>query len=133
MYAAVPVHIDGELVGIARVSLPLDQIQANVSQLRNTIVVAGLIAAVLAIAVAFYVASHTISPVRRLTEVVERVAQGDMSARLLPMTRDEVGQLTRAFNHMADQLARQSDGVGPRAPPPFRRVEHHGGWRHYHG
>lgn len=106
MYAAVPAFSDSDnaLVGIVRVSLPLDQIEANVSQLRNTIVVAGLIAAMLAIVVAFYVASHTINPIRRLTEVVERIAEGDLSARLLPVTRDEVGQLTRAFNHMADQL-----------------------------
>ena len=29
---------------------------------------------------------------------------GDLDARLFPSSRDEVGQLTRAFNHMADQL-----------------------------
>jgi two-component system phosphate regulon sensor histidine kinase PhoR len=42
--------------------------------------------------------------VHQLTEVVQRMAEGDLSARLLPITRDEVGTLTRAFNQMADRL-----------------------------
>jgi two-component system phosphate regulon sensor histidine kinase PhoR len=32
------------------------------------------------------------------------MAGGDLDARLVPNTRDEVGQLTRTFNHMAEEL-----------------------------
>jgi two-component system, OmpR family, phosphate regulon sensor histidine kinase PhoR len=39
--------------------------------------------------------------------VAERLASGDLWARLVPSTRDEVGQLTRAFNHMAQQIRDQ--------------------------
>jgi two-component system phosphate regulon sensor histidine kinase PhoR len=35
------------------------------------------------------------------------MATGDLDARLLPSTRDEVGQLTQAFNHMADHIREQ--------------------------
>ncbi len=35
------------------------------------------------------------------------MAAGDLDARLFPTTRDEVGQLTQAFNHMADQIREQ--------------------------
>jgi two-component system phosphate regulon sensor histidine kinase PhoR len=35
------------------------------------------------------------------------MAAGDLNARLYPSTRDEVGKLTRAFNHMADQIREQ--------------------------
>ncbi len=104
MYAAVAVRTGEVVAGFVRVSLPLSQIERSVNQLGRAIIGAGLVTAGLSILLAAYIASHTISPVRRLTEVVEKMAQGDMSARLLPMTRDEVGQLTRAFNHMADQL-----------------------------
>ncbi|MGD8820349.1 MAG: ATP-binding protein [Anaerolineae bacterium] len=94
-------------LGFVRVSLPLEEIEANVGLLRNTIVSAGLITAFLAAVLALLIAERTAAPVRRLTEVADRMAEGDLEARLLPSSRDEVGQLTRAYNRMADQLRAQ--------------------------
>jgi two-component system phosphate regulon sensor histidine kinase PhoR len=54
--------------------------------------------------IALFIAERTARPVRRLTQVTELMAEGDLSARLFPTSRDEVGQLTLAFDHMADQL-----------------------------
>ncbi len=95
---------EGEPLGVVRVSMPLDEIEVLVGRLSWTIMLTGLIIAVLSIALAMYVASRTVTPIRQLTEVVERVAQGDMRARLLPTTHDEMAQLTGAFNTMADEL-----------------------------
>ncbi len=104
MYAAVAVQTEGEVKGFVRLALPLDQIEANVNRLSYAILLAGLGTALCASVLAFYIAARTINPIQQLTRVVERVAAGDMSARLLPTTRDEVGKLTRAFNTMADEL-----------------------------
>jgi two-component system phosphate regulon sensor histidine kinase PhoR len=54
-----------------------------------------------------FIAERTAQPVRQLTQAAERMAEGDLSVRPVPTTHDEVGQLTRAFNHMADQLRTQ--------------------------
>jgi len=108
LYVAVLVRRDGALegepLGVVRVSMPLDEIEVLVGRLSWTIMLTGLIIAALSIALATYIASRTVTPIRQLTEVVERVAQGDMRARLLPTTHDEMAQLTRAFNTMADEL-----------------------------
>ena len=108
LYAAVLVRRDaspeGEPLGVMRVSMPLDEIELLVGRLGRTIMLTGLLVAVFAIALATFIASRTVNPIRQLTEVVERVAQGDMHARLLPTTHDEMAQLTRAFNTMADEL-----------------------------
>ncbi|MBN1878457.1 MAG: HAMP domain-containing protein [Anaerolineae bacterium] len=94
----------GQPVGVVRVALPLDEIEANISRLSRNIMVAGLVTVLLAIGVAFYIASRTVRPVRELIKVVEDMAEGNMRLRFLATTRDEIGQLMRAFNHMADQL-----------------------------
>ncbi len=108
MYAAAPIRNDaGETLGIVRVSLPLDRIAENVDHLSRTILLAGVVAGTCAVLLALYIAERTIEPIRRLISVVEQVAEGDLNARLLSVNRDEVGQLTRAFNHMADQLRNQ--------------------------
>jgi class 3 adenylate cyclase len=45
-----------------------------------------------------------VGPLRRLRVGVERLAAGDVSVRVPPTSRDEVGELTRAFNEMGDAL-----------------------------
>jgi two-component system phosphate regulon sensor histidine kinase PhoR len=80
------------------------QVGANVAGLRQAILAATFLATLLAVLLAVLIAERTARPVRRLTRLAERLAEGDLSARLFPTSADEIGQLTRAFNHMADQL-----------------------------
>ena len=91
-------------IGVVRLAIPVSDIDASVVNLRYTIAVVCLIAAALAIVLAFLIAGRTTYPVRQLTHAVERMAQGDLSARLLPITRDEIGRLTVMFNWMAEEL-----------------------------
>lgn len=105
MYAAVPVEAGGgQVLGVARISLPLTQIERSVARLRRTIVVASLFTALLAGLLALFIAERIARPVRRLTEVVQCMTGGDLSARLLPVPHGEVGVLTQAFNQMAGRL-----------------------------
>jgi two-component system phosphate regulon sensor histidine kinase PhoR len=109
MYTAVPVRAMGSenVLGIMRVALPLRDIEANVGRLRQEIMAAGLFTAVVAGLLALLIAARTTRPVHQLTRVAQRLAGGDLGARLLPSGRDEIGQLTRAFNDMADRLREQ--------------------------
>jgi two-component system phosphate regulon sensor histidine kinase PhoR len=104
LYVAVPISDGSDLLGFARVALSLQQVESSVGRLRWAIFAAGLTAAVLAIVLAIVIAERTARPIRALTGVAERMAQGELDVRLLPTSSDEIGQLTRAFNHMADQL-----------------------------
>lgn len=45
-----------------------------------------------------------VGPLRRLRAGVERLSAGDFTARVAPTSRDEVGELTRAFNEMGESL-----------------------------
>jgi two-component system sensor histidine kinase CpxA len=53
----------------------------------------------------YALATHLASPLRELREVVARFGRGDLSARASTTRRDEIGQLSRAFNEMATQIA----------------------------
>jgi len=104
MYVAAPVKIGGRVVGIVRVALPLHRVEAHVARLRRTILTATLLTALSAVFLALLIAERIARPIRQLTQVAERMAEGDLSARLLPSTRDEVGVLTQAFNQMSNRL-----------------------------
>lgn len=45
-----------------------------------------------------------VGPLRRLRAGVERLSAGDLAARVPPTSRDEVGELTAAFNEMGESL-----------------------------
>jgi signal transduction histidine kinase len=47
-----------------------------------------------------------VSPIRRIASTIALFGQGDLSARVETMREDEVGQLGRSFNQMAERLER---------------------------
>lgn len=46
-------------------------------------------------------------PVRRLKKAAERVAEGDLTVRVAPGPRDEIGSLIESFNQMVESLERE--------------------------
>lgn len=112
MYGAVPVSVEGDILGYVRVALPVDRVQQRISTLRTPIFTAALITAAFAVLLAVVIAERTARPVRRLTDVARRMAEGDLDARLYVSSRDEVGELTRAFNYMGEQLREKVSKLG---------------------
>jgi signal transduction histidine kinase len=49
-------------------------------------------------------AVHLAMPLRQLRRVVDRFAQGELSARARSARRDEIGELSRAFDEMAGRI-----------------------------
>jgi signal transduction histidine kinase len=53
----------------------------------------------------YMLAVHLASPLRSLRRILERFGQGDLGIRLHLARHDEIGDLARTFNRMADQIA----------------------------
>jgi PAS domain S-box-containing protein len=74
------------------------------SATRSTFLVAA-VGLLVAGALAYAVSRRITDPVRRLTVAAERIAGGDLSARVEVDRRDEVGRLAHAFDDMTGALA----------------------------
>ncbi len=125
MYGAVPIrNSTGEIIGIMRVALPLDEIEANVSLLRQNIVFTGFGISLVAGLLAIFIAWRITQPILQLTAVAKRMAGGDLNARLFRSSRDEVGKLTQTFNTMADRIREQVSNLDDKQSRLTAVLEH---------
>ncbi len=105
MYLAVPITSQGgDVLGIARVALPLTEVESSVNSIIISIVVAMVVAAILVILAAWLIARMTTQPIRELTKASQEMASGELGQKISVRTRDESGQLAQAFNEMSLKL-----------------------------
>jgi signal transduction histidine kinase len=57
-----------------------------------------------AVVLCYWLAMHLTSPIRALQKAVERFGRGEFSARVGSTRRDELGQLARTFDRMAERI-----------------------------
>jgi signal transduction histidine kinase len=67
--------------------------------------VSGVIAAVVAMVFVRFLARGMTSPLREMADAATEMARGNYERRVQATSRDEVGELARAFNEMAAELA----------------------------
>ena len=75
---------------------------------------------VLAGGIALFLRRYVVRPVQAVAGASGKLAAGDMSVRVPPASEDEIGDLARAFNDMADSLERSRAEVADRT----RDLEH---------
>lgn len=72
--------------------------------IRWTLVLTTAVALALTVGLSMLLAERIAKPVRELTAVVNRIADGDIQARALARSNDEVGELMRSFDAMSDAV-----------------------------
>ena len=81
------------------------------SELITLIVEALIFGLIISVLLSFLLSKTLTTPIERLTEGAERVADGDFSHKIEVASRDEIGVLTGTFNAMAQPLKRTLEDV----------------------
>ena len=97
---------EGEPSRVVLYSRPFEDVYDTVAFVRSRMLIGGAIALVLALLGGAVVAQALARRVRRLEVAAEDVAAGHYVEPLRDDSEDELGQLTRAFNAMQEQLRR---------------------------
>ena len=101
--AYVPMNGWGKYAGkgwSVALTSPVDDFLAPVYNLRNFVLLMGLLAVALALLLSFALATQLVKPIRQVLENVKQVAQGDLTRDADVRTTDEIGELAGAFNQM---------------------------------
>jgi signal transduction histidine kinase len=104
--AARPIVIDKQVRYVLVFASSLSDVQANVQLIRNTVLLSGAIALLVAVVAGYLVARALALRVKRLEQAARKVASGDFSNPIRADADDELGQLATAFDDMQNQLAR---------------------------
>ena len=105
---AIPLNVNGETVGYLFASggmgITAASQQALLNRLNRGVLVAGLVAGALGLLLAFTLAYTLLRPVHDLTVASQKLADGDLTQRVVIHGNDELAELGSTFNQMADSL-----------------------------
>jgi two-component system, OmpR family, phosphate regulon sensor histidine kinase PhoR len=99
LYVAAPIA-----GGAARLGYPLSDVEAATSQVRRTLLVASALALVVAFILAVIAAQFTTRRLERIVQFANRIAAGELTARIAETSGDEIGQVAGALDKTARHL-----------------------------
>ncbi len=82
------------------------QREAFLASINRALLLAAGVAGLAAVLLTLVLSRRILRPVEALTAAARRMERGDLSQRVEVQSNDEIGELARAFNAMADGLAR---------------------------
>jgi len=106
LYVAVP---SGDK--IARLAYPLATIRTHIADIQRTLLRSAALALLFALALAIGVAQTVASRLKRIVGFAERVAAGDLSARIAESSGDEIAQVAMALDRTARRLEEHFSAV----------------------
>jgi methyl-accepting chemotaxis protein len=107
---SAPVYVRDQHWGGFRIGFSMEQADAAIAALRNTIVVSMLLVLVFASVTCLLVVSRMMRPLKDLTRAAERITEGSLEEQIKVESHDEVGQLAGAFNNMTQVIVKNLQG-----------------------
>lgn len=112
LYLAIPIIKNNQTLGIARLSLPLTEVNENISNLHKIIILATAIALVIASIISLIISLTITRPLQEMTKVSQKISKGDFSKKLKINSQDEIGQLADSLNLMSEELENKIRIIG---------------------
>lgn len=104
-YMAYTALLKGGGAGTAiRIITSLGRIDAQILLITGGIGIASLLLIVLLLVLGMYFIKSIVQPIRSIAGSARQLATGDFSVRIVAERGDELGELCRVFNYMADEL-----------------------------
>jgi signal transduction histidine kinase len=96
---------DHKVRGVLRISLGLDQLDAELREARNwQLVIAFFTIFGVAVTIIAFMSRVVLNPIMKLMAIAKRIGGGDFNVRINMRSQDEIGQLGGAINEMAGHL-----------------------------
>ena len=85
------------------------QLESSLPSINRFLIWSGIPLAIVALVLTYFLSRRILSPVESLSKAAAALAQGDFSRRVNVRSKDEVGELSRTFNAMAEEMAKTEE------------------------
>lgn len=99
LYVAAPVA-----GGAVRLAYPLSDVEAELTRVRRHLILGSLLAFVVALVISGVAAQSIASRLHRIVQFADRIAAGDLAARIEEPSGDEIGQVATSLDKTARHL-----------------------------
>lgn len=111
LYVAVAQEVQGEIVGVIRLSEPMIMYDTVIRQV-NRKLLAGVVVVLFITAILSYLISlRVVQPITSLSKAAKALSQGNFDLLPTSKSKSELGDLTRSFSLMAGQIRNQLDTI----------------------
>jgi len=101
-----PVYVQGKHWGGFRIGFSIRQTEEAINNLRDTVGLSMLLVLIVASVTIYLVVARITRPLGKLTEVADRIADGNLDETISIGSSDEIGQLAAAFNQMTQVIVK---------------------------
>src|SRR4030043_908257 len=102
---------EGQMIGTLQIGLNLSKIDTQINELKGDILLVPLGVIGMGILFTLILTRVLLRPIEKLAEATERVARGELAQTVNIRSKDEIGDLARAFNQMTLQLRESRDDL----------------------
>lgn len=107
LYVAVPIAIEGEVIGSVRSAMSMEEISTTIYRMWYSLLTGLFITLVVGSLIVSKISSNISKPIEEITRVAQNITQRQFESRVKLKARDEIGQLAGAINFMASSLEQQ--------------------------
>ncbi|GGA25405.1 sensor histidine kinase ResE [Psychrobacillus lasiicapitis] len=101
---ASPLESDKEIHGAVFIYQSLEVVNKTSNHTTRIVFLSGFIALLLTTMFSFFLSSRITAPLRSMREAASELAKGNFETKVTYVQRDEIGELSSAFNRMGSQL-----------------------------
>ena len=100
------IYLSDKMLGGVRVGFTLKRIKGEIINVRNRNIYLGAIFVLIGICFTFILARAITKPIYNLQKGIEKIGEGDLDYKVGTNAKDEIGDLSRAFDRMTENLNR---------------------------
>jgi two-component system phosphate regulon sensor histidine kinase PhoR len=87
-----------------RLSFPLEEVQAQIGQIRSIVIIVACGVLLVIVAVSIVVSRRITKPMTKIAQGVKQIRSGDLDAQLVISSNDEIGLVAHAINELVQKL-----------------------------
>lgn len=107
MAVSYPLTSEGRIIGIIRFITSLRETNRTIKSMAIIFIWIGVIVIFISVVVSIFLANSIVKPLKEVTVIAEKMADGQLKVRSQKKFDDEIGKLSETLNYMAEELIKK--------------------------